>query len=188
MTFPTKLAFIHPIWFLVLTVVAFIAPLFTISADTDAMVATAFMTVWVLLLPLGWAHGIYRGSRSALARTDAVGAARDWVFYIAEIGVVCIPILGLARNLAEGSGGAMEGVFGLVTFALVASYFASLWLASAALVAFEDGTPRIAIHKIVGTFLLMVYWMVGAWVMQRRLKTMREAVAVGEPSVAGVRP
>ena len=183
MTFPTKLAFIHPIWFLVITAVAFVAPAFTMNADTGVMVAIAFLTVWALLLPLGWAHGIYRGSRSALAKTGAVGASRDWVFYIAEIGVICVPILGLGSNLVEGSSGAMEGVFGLVGFALVASYFASLWLSSAALVAFEDRTPKVAIHKVVGTFLLMVYWMIGAWVMQRRLKALREAITVGASSL-----
>lgn len=182
MTFPTKLAFIHPIWFLVITVIAFVAPLFTLNADSGAMVAIAILTVWVLLLPLGWAHGIYRGARSALAKTGAVGASRDWVFYVAEIGLICVPILGLGSNLAEGSGGAMESVFGLIGFAVVMGYFASLWLSSSALVAFEDRTPKVAIHKVVGTFLLMVYWMIGAWVMQRRLKTMREAITVGASS------
>ncbi|MFA4892784.1 hypothetical protein [Brevundimonas sp.] len=183
MTFPTKLAFIHPIWFLVLTVVAFVAPLFTMNADIGAMVAIALMSVWVLLLPLGWAHGIYRGSRSALARIGAVGPSRDWVFYIAEVGVVCLPIFGLGSNIVEVSGEALNGMFGFGMLALIASYFTSLWLASAALVASEDGTSKVAIHKVVGTFLLMVYWMIGAWVMQRRLKTMREALTVGGSSV-----
>ena len=179
MPFPIKLAFIHPIWFLVLTVVAFVAPVFTMNADTGAMVAMALMTVWVLLLPLGWAHGIYRGSRSALAKSGAVGASRDWVFYIAAVGVVCLPLLGMGSNLVEGSGGALEGVFGFAMFGLVLSYFASLWLASAALVASEEGTPKIAVHKAVGTFLLMVYWMIGAWVLSRRLKALRAKLETG---------
>lgn len=184
MTFGTKLAFIHPILFLVLAVVAFVAPLVTMNADTVVMVAMAFMTIWVLLLPLGWAYGIYRGSRSALAKTGAGGAARDWVFCMAGIGVVCTPLLGLARNLVEGSGGALGDLFDLAAVAVLASYFASLWLASASLVAFEDGTSKIAIHKAVGTFLLMVYWMIGAWVMQRRLKALREALPAGGAAVA----
>ena len=183
MTFPTKLAFIHPFWFVLLTVVAFVAPIFTMSADTGAMVAMAFMTVWVVLVPLGWAHGIYRGSRSALAKSGAVGPSRDWVFYTAEAGVGCFPLLGLGTNLVKGSGRALESGFGVVIFAVVASYFASLWLASAALVASEDRTPKIETHKVVGTFLLMVYWMIGAWVMQPRLKTMREAITGGGSSV-----
>ncbi len=103
---------------------------------------------------------------------------------IAEAGVVCLPILGLGSILVDGSGRAAGGVFGLFMFVLIASYFTSLWLASAALVAFEDGMPKIASHKVVGTFLLMVYWMIGAWVMQLRLKTMRDAITVGESSVA----
>ena len=184
MTFPAKLAFIHPIWFFVLAVVAFVAPLFSMKADIGAMVAIALMSVWVLLLPLGWAHGIYRGSRSALAKIGAVGQSRDWVFYIAEVGIVCIPIFGLGSNIVEVSGEALHGVFGFGMLLLIASYFASLWLAAAALVAFEDGTPRVAVHNAVGTFLLMVYWMIGAWVMQRRLKALREAITVGATSVA----
>ena len=179
MTFPTKLAFIHPIWFLVLTVVVFVAPALTINAKIEVIVTLAFMSVWAVLLPLGWAHGIYRASRSALAKTGAVGAGREWVFFIAEISAVCFPILGLGSNLVDGSGGALEGAIGLAMLPLVASYFSSLWLASAALVAFEDGTPKIASHKVVGTFLLMIYWMLGAWVMQRRLKVMRDAIKVG---------
>ena len=184
MTFPAKLAFIHPIWFLVLAVVAFVAPLFTMNADIGAMIAVALISVWFLLLPLGWAHGIYRGSRFALAKIGAVGPSRDWVFYIAEVGVVCIPIFGLGSNIVEVSGDALHGAFGFGMFVFIASYFVSLWLAAAALVAFEDGTPRIALHKAVGTFLLMVYWMFGAWVMQRRFKALREAITVSASSVA----
>ncbi len=176
MTIPTKLAFIHPIWFAALAVVAFGAPVFTMNADESAMAAVAVMTIWMLLIPLGWAHGIYRAARTALANTRTVGANRDWVFYVAEIGVVLAPILLLATDPLESSGGYMEGVFSVVTFVLVASYFASLWLASAALVASEEGTPRIEWHKAVGTFLLMTYWMFGAWLMQRRLKALRKAI------------
>ena len=182
MTFPMKFAFIHPIWFVVLGLVAFVAPVFTMNADIGAMVAMAFMTVWVLLLPLGWAHGIYRGSRSALARVGPVGASRDWVFWIAEIGVVCIPILALSSNVLDG--GAMENVFAVITVGLATVYFASLWLASAALVASEDRKPKVAAHRVVGTFLLMVYWMIGAWVMQRRLRTMRDTIAAGGSAIA----
>jgi|TARA_R100000149_G_scaffold25276_3_gene9545 hypothetical protein len=28
-------------------------------------------------------------------------------------------------------------------------------------------------HKVAGTFLLMVYWVIGVWVMQGRLKALR---------------
>lgn len=184
MTLPTKLAFIHPIWFAVLTVVAFVGPAFTMNADIGVMVAMAFMTVWALLLPLGWAHGIYRGSRTALAMNSAVGRSRDWVFYLAEVGAICVPILAMGSNAVQGSGGALEGVFVVIMFAYVASYFTSLWLASAALVAYEDGVPKIAFHKVVGTFLLMFYWMIGAWVMQRRLKALREAITGGASAIA----
>ena len=188
MTLPTKLAFIHPIWFLGLTVVAFVAPLFTMNADTGVMTAMALVTGSAVLLPLGWAYGIYVGSRAALAGTGAVGAGRDWVFYIAGIGVVCLPILGIAGLIVESPGEVQEGYLVPVMFAVIASYFASLWLASAALVAFDDGTPKAAIHKVVGTFLLMVYWMIGAWVMQGRLKRLREAITVSRPSVAQAHP
>lgn len=187
MTFPTKLAFIHPIWFLVLTVVAFVAPLFDMNADSGVIIARALMTVWLLLLPLGWAYGIYLGSRAALARIGAVSAGRDWVFQVAGIGLVGFPILGFAGILVEAYGGVQEGFFGLVMFVVIASYFASLWLASAALVAFEDGTPKIASHKVVGTFLLMAYWIIGAWVMHGRLKRLREAITVGGSSAAQAR-
>ncbi|WP_332656988.1 hypothetical protein [Brevundimonas sp.] len=182
MTFPTKFAFIHPIWFVLLGLIALIAPVFTMSADIGAMVAMAFMTVWVLLLPLGWAHGIYRGSRSALAMIGPVGTSRDWVFWVAEVGVVCVPILALSSNVLDG--GTTERVFAVVTVALAALYFVSLWLASAALVASEDRTPKVAAHRVVGTFLLMVYWMIGAWAMRRRLRTMRGTIAADGPAIA----
>jgi hypothetical protein len=181
MPFPIKVAFIHPIWFVALAATVFIAPVLTMNGDTGSMVAVALMSVCALLLPMGWAHGIYRGSRLVLAKSSTVGADRDWVFYIAEIGVVCVPVLALSSNAVKGSGGVLEGVFGFITFALVLSYFASLWLASAALVASEEGRPKIAIHKAVGTFLLMVYWMIGAWVMQRRLKVLRAALETSAP-------
>lgn len=182
MRFPTKLAFIHPIWFVALVVIAFIAPVSMMSEGPDAMVATAALTLWLSLFPLGWAHGIYRGSRSALAKTGAVGASHDWVFYIAEVGVVCVPIVGLATFL-DGSGGAIRALFGVVMFAQIVSYFAAFWLASAALVASENGTPKIAVHKVVGTFLLMFYWIIGAWVMQRRLKALRDTIMVGGSAI-----
>ncbi len=184
MTFPTKLAFIHPIWFLVLMVVVFVAPVFTMNAGSGAIVGVAFMTLWASLLPLGWAHGIYRGSRSVLAAKGAAGPSRDWVFYIAEIGCLSFPVLGLGSYIVEGFGGVLEGVLSLALLALVPSYFVSLWLASAALVASEGGTPKIAAHKVVGTFLLMVYWVIGAWVMQRRLKALRNSITVGRTAIA----
>ena len=115
-----------------------------------------------------------------LANTNTVGASREWIFYVAEIGVICIPAFAIGSNAANGSGGVLEGVFGIVTFALVLSYFASLWLASAALVASEHGMPKIAVHKAVGTFLLMVYWMIGAWVLGRRLKALRAILETSE--------
>ena len=176
MTLPIKLAFIHPIWFVALAATVFVAPALTLNGGTGTMIAVAMLSVCGLLLPLGWAHGIYRGSRLVLAQTKAVGTSRDWIFYIAEIGVICVPVLAFGSNAAKGSGGVVEGLFGFVAFVLIFSYFTSLWLASTALVASEEGTPKVAAHKAVGTFLLMVYWMIGAWVLSSRLKVLRATV------------
>jgi hypothetical protein len=176
MPFLLKLAFIHPIWFAALAAIVFIAPALTLNGGSGTMIAVAVLSVCGLLLPLGWAHGIYRGSRLVLAQTKTVGTSRDWIFYIAEIGVSCVPILALASNAVKGSGGVLEGVIVLIAFALISSYFTSLWLASMALLALEEGTPKVAAHKAVGTFLLMNYWMIGAWVLSSRLKVLRAAL------------
>lgn len=180
MPFPAKLAFIHPIWFLALALVAFVAPVFVMNAGVWAMVALALATVWLLLLPLGWAHGIYKGARIALAKHSAVGPSHDWVFYVAGIGIVCVPILGWGVFVA-GVGVNGGEALGLLIVPLVGSYLVSLWLASTALVASEEGTLKIAAPKAVVTFLLMFYWVIGAWVMQRRLKALRQAVETAAP-------
>ncbi len=176
MSLPTKLAFLHPIWFVALAATAFIATALKTNSGTGPMIAVALLSVCGLLLPLGWAHGIYKGSRLVLAQTKTVGTNRDWIFYLVEIGVICVPVLALASNAVKGSGGVLEGAVGFVAFALIFSYFTSLWLASTALLALEEGTPNFAAHKAVGTFLLMVYWMIGAWVLSRRLKVLRAAL------------
>lgn len=170
MTFPAKLAFIRPIWFVAVLVVAFAVPIATMTLSVEIMAVGAIMSVWLALLPLAWVYGVYTASR--LARPDS-GPGRDFVFYLAGLGIVLLPLI-FAGSIALGNfaDGPMTAV-GLVWFATLGCLIVSLWLASAALVAFEEGEPKPPFHKVAGTFLLMVYWPIGAWVMQGRLKALR---------------
>lgn len=174
MTFPAKFAFIRPIWFVAVLGVAFAVPIATMTVSVEIMAVGAIMSVWLVLLPLAWAYGIYTASR--VARPDS-GPGRDFVFYLAGLGIVLLPVIFVGsitlRNFADGP----MTVVGLVWFANLGCVIASLWLASAALVTFEKGEPKPPFHKVAGTFLLMVYWVIGVWVMQGRLKALRHQLA-----------
>lgn len=169
MTFPAKFAFIHPIWFVAILGVAFAVPIATMTVSVEIMAVGAIMSMWLALLPLAWIYGIYTASR--LARPDS-GPGRDFVFYLAGLGIVLLPVIFVGSialgNFADGP----MTVVGLVWFATFGCLIASLWLASAALVAFEEGVSA-PFHKVVGACLLMVYWVIGVWVMQGRLKALR---------------
>lgn len=170
MTFSANFAFIRPIWFVAVLGVAFAVPIVTMTASVEIMAVGAITSVWLVLLPLAWIYGIYTASR--LARPDS-GPGRDFVFYLSGLGIVLLPLI-LVGIIAFGNfaDGPMT-VFGLVWFATFGCVTASLWLASAALVDFEEGVSGAPFHKVVGTFLLMVYWIIGVWVMQGRLKALR---------------
>jgi len=170
MTFPAKFAFIHPIWFVAVLVVAFAVPIATFNASAEVQIMGALMSIWAVLLPLAWAYGIYAVSRRL---TDTGRADRDWIFYVAGLGVLILPPVTIASDAMGSIGAVPAAVAGYLGFAVVGSYFVSLWLASAALVAFEEDEPKPPFHKVVGTFLLMVYWVIGVWVMQGRLKALR---------------
>jgi hypothetical protein len=170
MTFPAKLAFIRPIWFVAILVVAFAVPIATMTVSVEIMAIGAIMSMWLALLPLAWIYGIYTASR--LARPDS-GPGRDFVFYLAGLGIVLLPVIFVGTiTLGNFADGPMT-VVGLLWFATFGCLVASMWLASAALVAFEEGVSGTPFYKVAGTFLLMVYWVIGVWVMQDRLKALR---------------
>lgn len=170
MTYPSNLAFIRPIWFLVALIVAFAMPVVMMNASLEMLMIGALMSTWAIMLPLAWAFGIYTASTHL---TDSGSAVRDWIFYVAGLGVLILPPVTIASD-ALGSAGTVPGaVAGYLGFAAAGSYFVSLWLGSAALVAFEEGEPKPPFHKVAGTFLLMFYWVIGVWVMQGRLKALR---------------
>ena len=171
MTFPAKLAFIHPLWFMVAMIVAFATPVVMMNASFEMLVAGALMSTWAILLPIAWAFGIYTAS---MPLTGSGSAVRDWIFYVAGLGALIMPPVTMASD-ALGSAGTVPGaVAEFLGFAAVGSYFVSLWLGSAALVASEEDEPKPPFSRVVGTFLLMFYWPIGAWVMQGRLKALRQ--------------
>ncbi|MBU2167131.1 MAG: hypothetical protein KKF88_04770 [Alphaproteobacteria bacterium] len=170
MTFPAKLAFIQPLWFLVALVPAFAVPVVMIDASVEVLMIGALISTWAILLPLGWACGIYAASRHLAANGSA---GRTWIFYVAGIGVLILPPVIIASDAMGSIGAVPAAVAGYLGFAVVGSYFVCLWLGSAALVAFEEGEPKPPFHKVAGTFFLMVYWVIGVWVMQGRLKALR---------------
>ncbi len=175
MTFPAKFAFIRPVWFVAIMGVAFAMPIATMTVSVEIMAIGAIMSMWLALLPLAWIYGIYTASR--LTRPNS-GPGRDFVFYLAGLGIVLLPVI-FVGNIALGNfaDGPMT-VVGLVWFATFGCLIASLWLASAALVAFEKGEPKPPFQKVAGTFLLMVYWIIGVWVMQGRLNALRHQLTV----------
>ncbi len=170
MTFPAKLAFIRPIWLVAVLGVAFAVPIATMTVSVEVMAVGAIMSMWMALLPLAWIYGIYAASR--LARPDR-RPGRDFVFYLSGLGIVLTPVTFLSSIALGSIGEASMMVAGLVWFATFVCLVISLWLASAALVAFEEDEAKPPFHKVVGTFLLMVYWVIGVWVMQGRLKALR---------------
>lgn len=174
MTFPAKFAFIHPLWFMVALIVVFAVPVVMMDASVEVLMIGALMSTWAILLPLAWAFGIYTASTHL---TGSGSAVRDWIFYAAGLGVLILPPVTIASDALGSAGTVPAAVAGYLGFAVVGSYFVSLWLGSAALVAFEEDEAKPPFHKVVGTFLLMFYWPIGAWVMQGRLKALRHKLA-----------
>ena len=170
MTFPAKLAFIHPLWFMVATIVAFAMPVVMMNASIEVLMIGALMSTWAILLPLAWAFGIYTASTHL---TGSGSAVRDWIFYVAGLGVLILPPVMIASDAMGSIGAVPAAVAGCLGFVAAGSYFVSLWLGSAALVAFKEDEAKPPFHKVVGTFLLMFYWVIGVWVMQGRLKALR---------------
>src|SRR6478672_6716941 len=180
MRFPTRMAFLAPIWFLGALAIPFLAAAVA-NRDFDApdLGLIIASSVAGILVPLFWVHGIYRAVRMARVGHDGPTAG-EWSFWIAEAGVILMAIAWLV--IAGEPVGPLGGVGTTLFVASLVAYFVSLWRAAAALSAFEDGTGRAPIGRSVFTFLAMIYWAIGVWFMQGRLNRLREAAEARRPT------
>jgi hypothetical protein len=165
MKFPDRFALLHTLWFLAVLVAVFVATPLLAARPTGILVGliVAISSAGVFL-PLLWAHGIYN-----LAAQTGGGRFGRLAFPVVELAIV------VGAILAFGSGNdGPTGVLGAFIFLPVLGYFFCLWLAAAALVRSESSERKSALAPTLGTFVLMIYWMIGAWFIRPRVKRLTE--------------
>ncbi|RZJ05904.1 MAG: hypothetical protein EON89_01855 [Brevundimonas sp.] len=152
--FRDRLTRLHPAWSLLLIAASICTALLAVSSQLyDLHLAS---TLAVCLLTLLWAHGVYDRARSS----DPGDSQVHWIsrlFIATEAGFVGLAAIMLTVGF-EGLG----SVFGGVPALVVIPYFVCLWLAAAALSRAEGG-GKAASGATLGTFLFMVYWVIGVW-------------------------
>lgn len=180
MRFPTRMAFLAPIWFLGALAIPFIgAAVANRDFDAPDLGLIIASSVAGILVPLFWVHGIYRAVRLARFGHDRPTAG-EWSFWIAEAGLVLMAIAWLV--IAREPVGLLGGVGTTLFVVSLVAYFVSLWRAAAALSAFEEGgSGRAPLGRSVVTFLAMIYWAIGVWFMQGRLNRLRGATEAPRP-------
>lgn len=158
--FRDKLTRLPPAWSLVLVLLSVCTALIAVSTDASGFHMAS--TVAIVLLSLLWAHGIYdRSHRLAENVSQAPWHRQLFVWTEIVLLVVGVLVLGFnARNVQSATG----GLPALIVF----PYFVCLWLAAAALVRAE-GRGQAAPGATFGTFLLIVYWVIGVWFIHPRL-------------------
>ncbi len=126
-------------------------------------------TLVIGLLTLLWAHGIYDRAKSSWPGDLGV----LWVsrlFIATELGLA-----GLAAIMLSVGFERLGSVFGGAPPLIVIPYFGCFWLSAAAL-ARAEGRGKAASSATLGTFLLIVYWVIGVWFLQPRLRRLDEVV------------
>ena len=160
-SFRDKLTRLHPAWSLALVFLSVCTAL--IAVGTDTFVVHMASTLLIVLLSLLWAHGIYERANSS---TDAANRSRwhHMLFIGTEVALAVAGLLILVvgpLNIQAATGG--------LPALIVIPYFVGLWLAASAL-ANTEGQSQAAPGATFGTFLLIVYWVIGVWFIQPRIK------------------
>lgn len=153
-----RMALLHPLVFVGMLILVFGAQAITIASGPSAVVVMPVIMAGVLV-PLFWAHGIYI---VAAARSAARGSAVLFPATELAVGIAFVTVLVLGPERVQTLAGGAPAL-------VVIPYFVCLWLAAAALVRAEErGVAKLA--PTLGTFLLMVYWFIGAWFVRPRVK------------------
>jgi len=171
-----RMALLHPAWLLLATLLPLLVP-FTVTSFTGLGV-TLVLLYWLVAmwLILGWSYGIYRVARHVSEQRESrCGRDRRWVFWLAAATLLPLPTalvhlpprVEVLRDVVGGVG--------------ALSYFASFWLAAAALVTAEGHPVRYPTNRAVGTFLLVLYSFIGAWYLRPRIRAVLEAPPADEP-------
>ena len=159
--FRDRLTRLHPAWSLLLIAASICTAVLAITYQAfDLHLAS---TLVVCLLTLLWAHGVYdRAKLSAPDSSGGRGASR--LFIATEMGAAGLAAIMLMVGF-EGVG----SVFGSLTPLIALPYFVCLWLAATAL-SHAEARGKAASGATLGTFLLIVYWVIGVWFVRSRLK------------------
>ncbi|MDZ4113083.1 MAG: hypothetical protein U1E18_26295 [Brevundimonas sp.] len=164
------MALLHPAWLLLATLLTFAGQLTAMSLEPSGIVLAAFWSVLMSWFVLGWAYGIYRVAREVSERRKLErGPDRDWIFGLSAIAFLILP-----TALTDFSA-VVNGLRDLVGGVGALSFFASFWLAAAALVTAEGHPVRHPTNRAVGAFLLIVYSFIGAWFLRPRILALLDA-------------
>lgn len=168
-SWPVRMAVLHPAWLLVATLLAFICQLAVMSLTSTGIVLAGVCVLVVMWFVLGWTYGIYQVARAVPERNGIErGPDRGWVFKLAAGSLLLLPtaLVDLPPML--------DGLRDLVGGVGALSFFASYWLAAAALVTAEGHPVKYPTNKAVGAFLLIVYSVIGAWFIRPRVLALLE--------------
>jgi hypothetical protein len=162
-----RLAFLHPTWTLVVVAIAVLAKLSSLADDPRVVSASLVLLALAGMVPVGWAYGIHRtATRLEAARDSRPRLKSGRPFFVAAAGMLVFNLL--APFEREGS------TWLAIVPPVVVFYILAFWLAAAALARFQSAGPA-DIASTFKTFVLMHFWIVGAWLLSPTLKRLREA-------------
>lgn len=166
-----RLALLDPAWIVVATLVGLTAAVLTETSGGP----WRFLSSLSVVVPLLWLHGIYQISRERMPADQLANSGeKTWVFLTAAVGLVILTLPGIVLPGSE-----LGRTVGKMLGAPVAlAYFASCWLAAAALLTAESKKPNWSDPRLFGVFLLMVYAFAGAWILRSRI----QAIASRNPT------
>lgn len=171
-----RMAVLHPAWLLVATLLAVICQLAVMSLTPAGIVLAGVCVLVLMWFVLGWTYGIYQVARAVPEQNSIeCGPDRGWVFGLAAGSLLLLPsaLVDLPPML--------DGLRDLVGAVGALSFFASCWLAAAALVTAEGHPVKYPTNKAVGAFLLIVYSVVGAWFIRPRILALLETSRAHDP-------
>ena len=161
MRWPRDFALIHPAW-LMLVVIAVFAVQIGRGLDSPPDVRlTLFISQAAVVVPLLWAHGIYEVASAGQPRRWAGG-----LFVVAEAAIA----VSLASLAAFDP--LIDPLPMVLPAPVVVLYFAGLIVAASALTFADRADGRRASGIL--TFLLMVYFFIGAWFIRPRVQRLIE--------------
>lgn len=180
-----RVATLHPLIVTVAFVVWFGAG--SLGMNTEALGSPSWALLYTItmaaFLPLAllWHYSIYRAASDRSAEFVGHSGRRAFLFALCALGFVVF----LATFPATHGTPPNDHMYGpLLTLNSVAmvvgclAYFASIWAASNALTRYETKSKDTEIHKTLGTCLLELYFPLGVWFIQPRVKRMMDATAL----------